>query len=119
MYDKIEITAYGDRYRRYACGQYYPDRPAHPPRFVVSEQAAEHIRNFPVSRHRSKRVHKKLVKRFGGEYRLGKPQILELRNEGIIMIHPSLKAELDRTLALDTKSYHDKQYLNGMYGRLF
>ena len=48
-------------------------------------------RLFPESRHRSKRVHKKLIKRFGGEYRKV-PTIWEI--PGSLIIHPTLYADL-------------------------
>lgn len=40
-------------------------------RIIVSDLALEvtAIRLFPLSKHRSARVHKKLVKRFGGEFK--------------------------------------------------
>lgn len=52
-------------------------------------------RLFPYSKHRSKRIHKKLVKRFGGEYRRV-PAIFKTPN-GFIA-HPALKAELELKL---------------------
>lgn len=48
-------------------------------------------RNFPESKHRSKRVHKKLVKRFGSEFKMI-PCILRLK-EGIFA-HPAFKTRL-------------------------
>jgi hypothetical protein len=48
-------------------------------------------RLFPASRHRSKRIHKKLVKRFGGEFR--KVPCIYKTPSGIVM-HPSYRAEL-------------------------
>jgi hypothetical protein len=49
-------------------------------------------RLFPASRHRSDRIHKKLVKRFGGVYRM-KPCLFRT-DGGMIIAHPSFKAEL-------------------------
>lgn len=50
-------------------------------------------RTFPVSRHRSRRVHKKLVKRFGGEFRK-EPAMFQIM--GRIVAHPVRYAELRR-----------------------
>lgn len=44
-------------------------------------------RNFPLSRHRSARVKKKLVKRFGGEF---KKMAAIFNLPGRIVVHPSL-----------------------------
>jgi hypothetical protein len=50
-------------------------------------------RLFPVSCHRSRRIHKKLVKRFGGEYRMViKPKAIRIGDA--IYIHPSLYQQL-------------------------
>lgn len=48
-------------------------------------------RLFPYSRHRSARIHKKLVKRFGGEYRQ-KPVAYQFGDN--LIIHPELSARL-------------------------
>jgi hypothetical protein len=48
-------------------------------------------RTFPVSRHRSRRVHKKLVKRHGGEFKK-EPAIFQI--QGRIYAHPTRYAEL-------------------------
>jgi hypothetical protein len=48
-------------------------------------------RLFPTSRHRSKRVRKKLMKRFGGEFRKV-PAIFRI--QGRIIAHPARYAEL-------------------------
>jgi hypothetical protein len=66
---------------------------------IVSASALEATdeRLFPVSKNRSKRIHKKLVKRFGGEFRQ-RPAIF--RTPTAFIMHPSmyarLCAELDR-----------------------
>lgn len=57
-------------------------------------------RTFPVSRHRSKRIHKKLVKRFGGEFRKV-PAIFSTRDT--IFAHPSFRAEIERQIPLSTR----------------
>ena len=54
------------------------------------------IRLFPESKNRSKRIHKKLIKRFGGEFKM-EPAIFEI--EGRIYIHPFLNDRLRKELA--------------------
>lgn len=52
-------------------------------------------RLFPVSRHRSKRIHKKLIKRYGGEFKIiREPAIWNML--GKIVLHPSLYEEFKR-----------------------
>ena len=65
---------------------------------VVSDLALKDSdeRLFPQSRHRSRRIHKKLVKRFGGEFRKV-PCVW--RMEGKILMHPTLYAELQQQTA--------------------
>lgn len=46
------------------------------------------IRNFPASRHRSERVRKKLIRRFGSEFRMA-PAIFRLA-DGSILAHPAM-----------------------------
>lgn len=53
-------------------------------------------RKFPASRHRSARIHKKLVKRFHGEFVM-KP--CAFRTATSIILHPTLAAELRKELA--------------------
>jgi hypothetical protein len=53
-------------------------------------------RLFPVSKHRSKRIRKKLIKRFGGEFRK-KPGAFRMGNQ--IFMHPAIYAELQRQTA--------------------
>lgn len=55
---------------------------------IVSEHALEETKErlFPESRHRSRRIRKKLLRRFGGEFRM-KPAIWQTQ-EGLVM-HPT------------------------------
>lgn len=57
-------------------------------------------RLFPASRHRSKRVHKKLIKRYGGEFKQV-PAIFQPK-PGVFICHPALyerlNAAIDKTL---------------------
>lgn len=48
-------------------------------------------RNFPASRHRSKRIRKKLLKRFGSEFRK-EPAIFQI--QGRIYAHPARYREM-------------------------
>lgn len=48
-------------------------------------------RLFPASRHRSMRVRRKLIKRFGGEYRM-KPAIYQFGKT--VFAHPSFRGAL-------------------------
>jgi hypothetical protein len=59
-------------------------------------------RKFPTSRHRSKRVHKKLLKRFGGEF-VKVPCMY--RVHGNIIAHPALKADIERATARNNNAY--------------
>lgn len=52
-------------------------------------------RLFPASRHRSRRIHKKLVKRFGGEFR--RVPAIWRTPTGLVM-HPARYAELQATM---------------------
>lgn len=65
---------------------------------VVSDLALKDsdVRLFPESKHRSRRIHKKLVKRFGGEFRKV-PCIWRMADK--ILMHPTLYAELQRQTA--------------------
>lgn len=65
---------------------------------TVSEYALKDSdeRLFPASKNRSRRIHKKLVKRFGGEFR--KVPCVWRTPQGIIM-HPTLYAEFQRAMA--------------------
>lgn len=52
-------------------------------------------RLFPFSKHRSMRIRKKLIKRYGGEFKKV-PCIYTLN--GVIIAHPSYKAELNKRI---------------------
>ena len=53
------------------------------------------VRAFKVSRHRSRRLHKKLCRRFGGEF-IKKPAVF--RTPAGIICHPALYVELVKRL---------------------
>ena len=56
------------------------------------------VRNFPISKNRSKRILKKLLKRFGGFEFKQKPCILLDNRSGRIIVHPALKEEFLRAI---------------------
>lgn len=66
-------------------------------------------RNFPPSRHRSKRVEKKLLRRHGGFYRLV-PAVVRIG--ATIYAHPSFRPELERR----TRATVDQQMRNVIAG---
>lgn len=65
---------------------------------VVSKHALRDTdkRLFPVSKHRSKRIHKKLIKRFGGEF-IKEPCIWR-RGDKIVM-HPECYTAFQKEMA--------------------
>lgn len=66
-------------------------------RIIVSAEATKRgDRLFPPSRHRSRRIWKKLVKRHGGEFRL-LPAMYKLGEN--MVVHPALAAEVEREFA--------------------
>lgn len=78
------------------------------PEIRVSEQATEEVYKFPYSRHRSKRIHKKLCKRFGGQiYR--KPCIYRTKDH--IFVHPELHKDMMRTITKNM-SEQEMRYFN-------
>lgn len=50
-------------------------------------------RNFPESRHRSRRIEKKLIRRFGGVWK-HKHTPTAYRHGSTLIVHPALYAEL-------------------------
>lgn len=52
-------------------------------------------RLFPESKHRSKRIHKKLIKRFGGEFRRVPAMFLI---KGQLWAHPALRDQIKAQL---------------------
>jgi hypothetical protein len=59
-------------------------------------------RLFPESKHRSKRIRKKLIQRFGGEFR--KVPCIFKTADGTIIAHPTIAAEIRRQIARQTHS---------------
>ena len=62
---------------------------------TISDVALKEVRAFPVSRHRSARIRKKLIKRHGYE---AKMQPCVIRFGDMMVVHPTIGAELNRTL---------------------
>jgi hypothetical protein len=60
--------------------------------FSVHALEATTERLFPESKHRSKRIRKKLIKRFGGEFRM-QPCIFQ--TPAGIVAHPSFRARIE------------------------
>lgn len=60
---------------------------------TVLEKTTERL--FPESKNRSKRILKKLIKRFGGEYRM-KPAIFKI--DGKLYCHPANRAALEQII---------------------
>lgn len=79
---------------------------------IESEAAVRRERNFPPSRHRSKRVHKKLCKRFGGEYTIT-PCVLI--GDGVMYAHPAIMQKLRERLKLKLPNV-ERVTLGGFYG---
>lgn len=64
-------------------------------------------RLFPVSKHRSKRIHKKLVKRFGGEFKK-EPAMWKVGN--VIYAHPIYRQRIEA----EFKQRSDEMMTNAM-----
>lgn len=69
------------------------------PRILFTPHALEDSteRLFPVSRHRSRRIHKKLIRRHGGEFR--KVPCM-WRVGDVIYAHPAIKPRLEALIPL-------------------
>ena len=67
------------------------------PEYVVTPNALAEteVRLFPESKHRSKRIRKKLLKRFGGEFKK-EPAAFKIGNR--IIIHPALYERLKQQI---------------------
>jgi hypothetical protein len=87
------------------------------PEIVVTVAAVDHSqvigRRFPESRHRSRRIHKKLLKRHGGEF-IFKPACFQIGDR--IVIHPELQRELAEQMARAARDRHDDLVLATLYG---
>lgn len=86
------------------------------PKIYVTESAAEIAPgefNFPPSRHRSKRIHKKLVKRFGS-YEKRKPATFQIGDT--IYMHPVHWHEMQRQLVHRKARQEDRMFGIAVYG---
>lgn len=70
-------------------------------------------RYFPTSRHRSRRIEKKLVKRFGGVYRQV-PTCYRVGNQ--MLVHPALWTELRYRAIEKRNDTNEMNYLNQLTG---
>jgi len=68
-------------------------------RIVESPYALEETteRLFPDSRHRSRRIRKKLIKRFGGEFRK-RPAAFHNIATGELIVHPAIADQIRREI---------------------
>lgn len=76
---------------------------------IVSEYALEEtdVRMFPASKNRSKRIQKKLVKRFGGEFKK-QPCIYRMGDKWIA--HPVMYAKFQSEIAAKHRDSHDRAF---------
>lgn len=67
-------------------------------RLLISEAALQDsdVRLFPASRHRSRRIHKKLIRRFGGEFKRV-PCIYQMGDT--LLAHPVMAHRLKQEIA--------------------
>lgn len=79
---------------------------------IVSEHALQETteRLFPESRHRSRRIRKKLIKRFGGEFK--KTPCAFRTFHGIIM-HPTLYHQLEKEIPISRSERPERNPLLG------
>lgn len=80
------------------------------PRFIITPNAVKETeeRLFPFSRHRSRRIHKKLVKRFGGEFRK-MPCIIQIGDT--MYVHPAIDAELKQRMTKRIESDMERAFM--------
>jgi hypothetical protein len=82
---------------------------------IVSEHALEEteVRLFPASKNRSKRIHKKLVKRHGGEFEK-RPCIY--RMDGKLVMHPVMWERMQREIAHKQREDHERAFYGAYSG---
>jgi hypothetical protein len=68
--------------------------------YTEAAQQPTWVRNFPYSKHRSKRIFKKLIKRYGSEFVM---EACIFYTPNGIYVHPSMKRRFED--ALSQKSY--------------
>lgn len=78
-----------------------------PPRIIVTPLAVDRTKitgeNFKNSRHRSKRVQKKLLKRYGEQF-IYAPVCIEHKPSGVTYMHPAIFDELQRQAKMQAQS---------------
>lgn len=80
---------------------------------IVNDMALKETdeRMFPASKNRSRRIHKKLVKRFGGEFRTV-PAIWRMGDK--IIMHPERYAEFQKAIAVKARDSYDRSYMQAL-----
>lgn len=83
---------------------------------IVSEFALKdsNVRLFPESKNRSARIHKKLVKRFGGEFKKV-PAIWQIEDR--LVVHPALMHSVRQAIAGSRKDPTVNDYDVGLPAR--
>lgn len=69
-------------------------------------------RLFPASRHRSTRVRKKLIQRFGGEFR--RVPCAFLVGGHTMVVHPALAAQISREIAANIDATTERVLMCGV-----
>lgn len=84
------------------------------PEIIVSAHALETTdeRLFPASKNRSRRIHKKLVKRFGGEF-VKRPAIFHVGDK--VIMHPVRWHEMKAHMAAKLERSVEQHFYNGLY----
>lgn len=82
---------------------------------IVSEYALEEtdVRLFPASKNRSKRIHKKLVKRFGGEF-TKRPCVYRAGDR--LIMHPVMYERFQREVAAKQRDTHERAFWGAYTG---
>ncbi|MBR0945246.1 MULTISPECIES: hypothetical protein [Bradyrhizobium] len=89
------------------------------PQIIVTPNAIKDTdeRLFPASRNRSPRIHKKLVKRFGGEFRKV-PCVIQIGDK--MYVHPAIEAELKQRMTTRIENEMERTIMGGAgYRALF
>lgn len=68
-------------------------------------------RLFPFSKHRSRRIHKKLVKRFGGEFK--KVPAIFQTPQGLIA-HPALRSDIEAAFEKKARDDEERLFFRGL-----
>lgn len=82
---------------------------------IVSENALEEtdVRLFPASKNRSRRIHKKLVKRHGGEF-VKRPCIYQMG--GKFIAHPVMYAKMKAEISHNQRQSTERAFYGAYSG---